>query len=38
VCVLENQRVDEEEEVILDEIMETLEEASQRLRAIRNRL
>jgi hypothetical protein len=30
--------VDEEEEVILDEIMETLEEASQRLRAIRNRL
>jgi hypothetical protein len=36
-CVLENQRVDEEE-AILDETMETLGEATQRLRAIRNRL
>ena len=36
-CVLENQRVDEEE-AILDETMETLEETTQRLRAIRNRL
>ena len=36
-CVLENQRVDEED-AILDETMETLGEATQRLRAIRNRL
>ena len=35
--VLENQRMDEEE-AILDEVIETLGEASQRLRAIRNRL
>ena len=34
---LENQRMDEEE-AILDEVIETLGEASQRLRAIRNRL
>ena len=36
-CALENQRVDEEE-AILDEAMETLGEATQRLRAIRKRL
>ena len=35
--LLENQRVDEEES-ILDEAMENLTEAAQRLRAIRNRL
>jgi hypothetical protein len=35
-CVLENQRVDEE--AILDETVETLKEATQRLRAVRNRL
>jgi hypothetical protein len=34
---LENQRMDEEE-AILDEVIETLGEATQRLRAIRNRL
>jgi hypothetical protein len=36
-CVLENQRLDEEE-TILDEVIETLGEATQRLSAIRNRL
>ena len=36
-CVLENQRVDDEE-VILEEAVDTLKEASQRLRAVRNRL
>jgi hypothetical protein len=37
-CVVENQRVDEEEEAILDEAMENLTEAAQKLSAIRNRL
>jgi hypothetical protein len=36
-CVVENQRVDEEE-AILDEVIENLTEAAQRLSAIRNRL
>jgi hypothetical protein len=36
-CVLENQMV-EDEAVILDEVMETLREATQSLRASRNRL
>ena len=36
-CVLENQRVDDEE-AILDEAMENLTDATRRLRAIRNRL
>jgi hypothetical protein len=36
-CVLENQRVDDEE-AILNEAIENLTEATQRLRAIRNRL
>jgi hypothetical protein len=36
--VLENQRVDDEEEAILDEAMENLTEAAQRLSAVRNRL
>ena len=37
VSLLENQRVNDEE-AILDEAMENLTEATQRLRAIRNRL
>ena len=36
-CVLENQRVDDEE-VILEEAVDTLKEAARRLRAVRNRL
>ena len=36
-AAVENQRVDDEE-AILDEVMETLSEATQRLRATRNRL
>jgi hypothetical protein len=36
-CVVENQRVDEEE-AILEEVIENLTEAAQRLSAIRNRL